>query len=114
MGRDPRATCGSGLTSPKPVRTPTAPAATQNPVPEPGTRDKPHSRRAAGRSRPESACETPRAGIKPENGHRNWPVDRGLVAIWDDQLRAWVSDVQVAEVPHTAFTSTKGQVVTAC
>jgi len=36
------------------------------------------------------------------------------VAIWDDQLRAWVSDVQVAEVPHTAFTSTKGQVVTAC
>jgi hypothetical protein len=34
-------------------------------------------------------------------------------AIWDDQLRAWVSDAEVAEVPYTAFTSKKGQAITA-
>ena len=34
-------------------------------------------------------------------------------AVWDDQLRQWVSDAQVAEVPYTAFTSRKGQAVTA-
>jgi hypothetical protein len=28
-------------------------------------------------------------------------------AIWDDQLRAWVSDAEVAETRYTAFTSTK-------
>jgi Transposase DDE domain group 1 len=33
-------------------------------------------------------------------------------AIWDDQLRCWVSDAEVAEVPYTAFTSKKGQAVT--
>ena len=34
-------------------------------------------------------------------------------AIWDDQLACWVSDAQVAEVPYTAFTSKKGQAITA-
>jgi hypothetical protein len=34
-------------------------------------------------------------------------------ALWDDQLRAWVSDAAVAEVPYTAFTSKKGGAVTA-
>jgi Transposase DDE domain group 1 len=34
-------------------------------------------------------------------------------AIWDDQLRAWVSDAEVAEVPYTAFTSKKGGAITA-
>jgi hypothetical protein len=34
-------------------------------------------------------------------------------AIWDDQLRAWVSDAEVAEVRYTAFTSKKGGAVTA-
>jgi hypothetical protein len=34
-------------------------------------------------------------------------------AIWDDQLSCWVSDAQVAEVPYTAFTSKKGQTITA-
>jgi DDE family transposase len=34
-------------------------------------------------------------------------------AIWDDQLRAWVSDAEVAEVPYTAFTSVKGQAIAA-
>ena len=82
LGRRLRAARRSGLTSPEPVRTPTAPAATPNPVPEPGTQDKPHSRRAAGRPRPESPRETPRAGIKPETSYRNWPVDRGLAAEW--------------------------------
>ncbi len=63
------------------ISTPTAPAATPNPVPEPGTQDKPHSRRAAGRPRPQAPRKTPRAGIKPETSYRNWPVDRGLV-VW--------------------------------
>ena len=40
LGRGLRAACGSGLTSPEPVSSPTAPAATQNPVPEPGTQDR--------------------------------------------------------------------------
>ena len=44
LGRGLRAARRSGLTSPEPVRTPTAPAATQNPVPEPGTLDKPQNR----------------------------------------------------------------------
>jgi hypothetical protein len=34
-------------------------------------------------------------------------------AIWDDQLRCWVSDAEVAEVEYTAFASKKGQAVTA-
>jgi Transposase DDE domain group 1 len=34
-------------------------------------------------------------------------------AIWDDQLRRWVSDAEVAEVEYTAFTSKKGQAITA-
>jgi hypothetical protein len=34
-------------------------------------------------------------------------------AIWDDQLRCWVSDAGVAETEYTAFTSKKGQAVTA-
>jgi hypothetical protein len=34
-------------------------------------------------------------------------------AIWDDQLRAWVSDAEVAEAEYTAFASRKGQAITA-
>ena len=34
-------------------------------------------------------------------------------AIWDDQLRCWVSDAEVAETKYTAFTSKKGQAITA-
>jgi hypothetical protein len=34
-------------------------------------------------------------------------------AIWDDQLRAWVSDAEVAETTYTAFTCKKGQAITA-
>jgi DDE family transposase len=34
-------------------------------------------------------------------------------AIWDDQLRAWVSDAEVAEVRYTAFTSTTAGAITA-
>ena len=34
-------------------------------------------------------------------------------AIWDDQLRAWVSDAEIAETRYTAFASKKGQAVTA-
>jgi DDE family transposase len=42
-----------------------------------------------------------------------WTAIKYPRAIWDDQLRAWISDAQVAEVPYTAFTSKKGQAVTA-
>jgi hypothetical protein len=42
-----------------------------------------------------------------------WTAIRYPRAIWDDQLRAWVSHAEVAEVPYTAFTSKKGQAVTA-
>ncbi len=34
-------------------------------------------------------------------------------AIWDDQLRRWISDAEVAETEYTAFTSRKGQAITA-
>ena len=34
-------------------------------------------------------------------------------AIWDDQLRAWVSDAEIAEIAYTAFASKKGQAITA-
>src|ERR1700736_105598 len=42
-----------------------------------------------------------------------WTPIRYPRAIWDDQLRAWVSDAEVAEARYTAFTSKKGQAVTA-
>ena len=42
-----------------------------------------------------------------------WTPIRYPRAIWDDQVRRWVSDAQVAEVGYTAFASRKGQAVTA-
>jgi hypothetical protein len=42
-----------------------------------------------------------------------WTPIRYPRAIWDDQLRRWVSDAQVAEAEYTAFTSRKGQAITA-
>ena len=42
-----------------------------------------------------------------------WTPIRYPRAIWDDQLQAWISDAEVAEVPYTAFASRKGQAVTA-
>ena len=43
-----------------------------------------------------------------------WTAIRYPRAIWDDQLRCWVSDAQVAEAEYTAFTSAKkGQQITA-
>ena len=42
-----------------------------------------------------------------------WIPIRYPRAIWDDQLGRWVSDAQIAEVPYTAFTSRKGQQITA-
>jgi Transposase DDE domain group 1 len=49
------------------------------------------------------------AGI-PETA---WAPIKYPRAIWDDQLRCWVSDAQVAEVEYTAFTSKKDQAITA-
>ena len=42
-----------------------------------------------------------------------WTAIKYPRAIWDDQLRAWVSDAQVAETRYTAFASKKGKAVTA-
>jgi hypothetical protein len=42
-----------------------------------------------------------------------WTAIRYPRAIWDDQLRAWVSSAQVAELSYTAFTSKKRQAITA-
>ena len=42
-----------------------------------------------------------------------WTPIRYPRAIWDDQQRCWVSDAEVAEVSYTAFTSKKGQAITA-
>jgi hypothetical protein len=46
----------------------------------------------------------------PETG---WTAVRYPRAVWDDQLGCWISDAEVAEVEYTAFTSKKGQAVTA-
>jgi hypothetical protein len=47
-------------------------------------------------------------------GEDAWTAIRYPRAIWDDQLRCWVSDAQVAEAGYTAFTSAKkGQQITA-
>ena len=53
-----------------------------------------------------------KAAIAAIAGHA-WTAIKYPRAIWDDQLRAWVCDAEVAEVPCTAFTSKKGQAVTA-
>jgi Transposase DDE domain group 1 len=42
-----------------------------------------------------------------------WIPIRYPRAVWDDQLRAWVSDAEIAEVSYTAFASKKGQAITA-
>jgi Transposase DDE domain group 1 len=46
-------------------------------------------------------------------GEDAWTPIRYPRATWDDQLRCWVSGAQAAEVTYTAFTSRKGQAVTA-
>jgi len=46
-------------------------------------------------------------------GEQAWTPIRYPSAIWDDQLGRWISDAQVAEVKYTAFTSRKGQAITA-
>jgi hypothetical protein len=46
-------------------------------------------------------------------GEDAWTAIRYPHAIWDDQLDAWISDAEVAEVQYTAFASKKGQAVTA-
>jgi hypothetical protein len=42
-----------------------------------------------------------------------WTPIRYPQAIWDDQLRCWVSDAEVAETLYTAFASRTGKAVTA-
>jgi len=42
-----------------------------------------------------------------------WTAIKYPEAIWDDQLRCWVSDAEIAETEYTAFASKKGQAVTA-
>jgi hypothetical protein len=42
-----------------------------------------------------------------------WTAIKYPRATWDLQLRAWISDAQVADAEYTAFASKKGQAVTA-
>ena len=46
-------------------------------------------------------------------GEDAWVPIRYPRAVWDEQLRCWVSDAQVAEIPYTAFTSKKNKAITA-
>jgi hypothetical protein len=46
-------------------------------------------------------------------GEGAWTPIRYPRAIWDDQLRAWVSDAEVAEIQYTAFASRSKLAVTA-
>jgi hypothetical protein len=46
-------------------------------------------------------------------GEDAWTPVKYPRAVWDDQLRRWVFDAQVAETGYTAFSSTKGQAITA-
>jgi hypothetical protein len=46
-------------------------------------------------------------------GEDQWSPIRYPRAIWDDPAGRWVSDAEVAEAGYTAFTSKKGQAVTA-
>ena len=71
-----RAARRSGLTSPDPVRTPTA-ATAPEPAPEPGTPDKPQDRQAAGSPHPDSPGKLLMQESEPETTYRNRPVDRG-------------------------------------
>jgi hypothetical protein len=42
-----------------------------------------------------------------------WTAIKYPRAIWDSQLRCWVSDAEIAEIGYTAFASKKGQAITA-
>jgi hypothetical protein len=42
-----------------------------------------------------------------------WTMIRYPRAIWDDQLRVWVSDAEVAETRRTVFAHDKDRAVTA-
>jgi hypothetical protein len=46
-------------------------------------------------------------------GDDAWTAIQYPHAIWDDQLDAWISGAEVAEIEYTAFASKKGQAVTA-
>jgi hypothetical protein len=46
-------------------------------------------------------------------GEDGWTPIKYPRAIWDDQLRSWVSDAEVAETSYTAFASKKGKAITA-
>jgi DDE family transposase len=46
-------------------------------------------------------------------GEDAWTAIQYPRALWDDQLRAWVSDAEVAQTRYTAFTSKQGKAITA-
>ena len=60
-------------------------------------------------ARMDPAVKTTIASI-PEDA---WTPIRYPRALWDDQVRAWVSDAEVAEIPYTAFASKKSKAITA-
>ncbi len=55
----------------------------------------------------------PQRHLVSRRAQQAWTAVKYPRAIWDDQLRCWVSDAQVAETGYTAFTSKKGQAITA-
>jgi hypothetical protein len=57
----------------------------------------------------DSKIKTAIAGISEQA----WTPIQYPNAIWDEDTKSWISDAQVAETTYTAFTSKKGQAVTA-
>ncbi len=75
---------------------------------------------ATGAARRAGACFSVTVRIDPKVraaiaaiGEDAWTPIRYPRALWDDQMGCWVSDAQVAETTYTAFTSAKGQAITA-
>src|SRR5216683_2317848 len=63
-----------------------------------------------------AAARTPAAALKAAIAAipgQAWTAIGYPRAIWDDQLAAWVSDAEIAEISYTAFASRKGQAITA-
>jgi hypothetical protein len=46
-------------------------------------------------------------------GEDAWTPVKYPRAVWDEQLRQWVPDAEVAEIPCTAFSPEKGKAITA-
>ena len=92
-----RAARRSGLTSPDPVRTPTAPTATPNPAPEP---------RNPGQAAQQASGRTPAPGFTPENS--SWQEsDRKRPTGIGRWIEAKPLNAQLAQPPGPSASPTK-------